>query len=367
MRAWTNIRIVTPAGDMSVELEDSLVNPSANGWSHSGNSVSARRSWSPTACAFFRSPRTWVWCSVACTVGPKRACVCRFYNRLSNHFFMRYEQPFSAQFTQRKYRGWVFQKFNLNKRVQVTDTFCCFFSRMSSSTGSHYNWWSLRRFESFLVLLESDHFLLIIWSEAPESTMNSSSLSKKLQRVKMPCWQDLAWRTCVDSQNTNLKLCASLCKIQAAILAVSSKFKVYSNDSISMSLILRSSLDDSQSKSWFLPCANVLVREMLKVSLERGSCHPTELSVITSVSHHSMECEYQSMRNFTVHQQVLLCVCVHTCRRICIHLELWILHFREHANNYMNHSFGNFLSSILYKVVCSLSLTDFYQSILLCL
>ena len=85
--AGGGIRIVTSAGDTSVELEDSLVNPSANGWSHSGKSVSARRSWSPTACAFFRSPRTWVWCSVACTVGPQRACVCRFYNRLSYHFF----------------------------------------------------------------------------------------------------------------------------------------------------------------------------------------------------------------------------------------------------------------------------------------
>ena len=41
------------AGDGSVELENPFVNPSVQSCSHSGNSVSTRRSWSPTACVCF--------------------------------------------------------------------------------------------------------------------------------------------------------------------------------------------------------------------------------------------------------------------------------------------------------------------------
>ena len=75
--------MATSAGDTSVELEDRLVNPSVNGWSHSGNFVSTRRSWSPTACAGLRSPRHLIWCSVAYTQGTTRECGCRCYTRCS--------------------------------------------------------------------------------------------------------------------------------------------------------------------------------------------------------------------------------------------------------------------------------------------
>ena len=61
--------MATSAGDTSVELEDPLVNHSVNGCSHSGNSVTTLRSWSPTACVRFKSSKALVWCSVACTPG----------------------------------------------------------------------------------------------------------------------------------------------------------------------------------------------------------------------------------------------------------------------------------------------------------
>ena len=44
-------------------------------------------------------------------------------------------------------------------------------------------------------------------------------------------------------------------------------------------------MDDSKCRSHCFPFENVLVRESI------GSCHPTELSVVASVVHHSMECE----------------------------------------------------------------------------
>ena len=70
------------------------------------------------------------------------------------------------------------------------------------------------------------------------------------------------------------------------------------------------------------PSQNVLLRKSDKVSLGIGSFHPTELSVVASVVHRSMECEWQPMLNFASHHQVLPCVCMHTSLRILIFLEL---------------------------------------------
>ena len=56
------------AGDMSDEIEDSLVNPSVPGRSLSGKSQFTCSSWSPTAGVCFRLSRALVW-SVACTPG----------------------------------------------------------------------------------------------------------------------------------------------------------------------------------------------------------------------------------------------------------------------------------------------------------
>ena len=47
---------------------------------------------------------------------------------------------------------------------------------------------------------------------------------------------------------------------------------------------------------------------------------------------------------FIYHQQVLLCVCMHTRVRNCTHLELRILYIREHATNYIYFPNGNFRS-----------------------
>ena len=46
-----------------------------------------------------------------------------------------YEQQFSSQTSQRKYRGWFFQQLNLTKHVQITDMHCC-----SSLSGSRVCW-----------------------------------------------------------------------------------------------------------------------------------------------------------------------------------------------------------------------------------
>ena len=41
--------------------------------------------------------------------------------------------------SQWRYRGWFFQQLNLNKQVQTTEIYCCFFSHLSSSIYSHDN------------------------------------------------------------------------------------------------------------------------------------------------------------------------------------------------------------------------------------
>ena len=86
-------------------------------------------------------------------------------------------------------------------------------------------------------------------------------------------------------------------------------------------LILRSGLDDSKCTSQFLLREHTCSRDD-EVSLSIGSCHPTEFSVFVPVVHHSMECEWQSMLNVSFHQQVFVCVGMHTCLCICIHLDL---------------------------------------------
>ena len=79
---------------------------------------------------------------------------------------------FFAKFSQREYCGWFLEQLNLNTHVHITDTCCCLFSRVSRTSCSHNNWWILIFFESFLALQESNHCLLLVQSEALESTMN---------------------------------------------------------------------------------------------------------------------------------------------------------------------------------------------------
>ena len=58
--------------DLEIRLSNLKVPLSILPWlieAISGNSVSTRPSWSPTACVGFQSSRTSVWCSVACTSG----------------------------------------------------------------------------------------------------------------------------------------------------------------------------------------------------------------------------------------------------------------------------------------------------------
>ena len=170
--------------------------------------------------------------------------------------------------------------------------FCCFFSRMSSSTGSHNNWWSLRLFESFLVLLESDHFHSPYDVKLPSPQwILSLSFDEVTEGEDTLLAEPGLKNLCRFSEYEPETLYKFVCKIQAAILAVSSKFKVYSIDSIF-------DVADFDVQSGWLP-EQVLISPLwertcsrdAEVSLDIGSCHPTELSVITSVSHHSMKCE----------------------------------------------------------------------------
>ena len=301
--AGGGIRIVTSAGDTSVELEDSLVNPSANGWSHSGKSVSARRSWSPTACAFFRSPRTWVWCSVACTVGPQRACVCRFHNRLSYHFFwwdmtadldaIHASNRFLHNLHSESTAGDSFKSstwINVSKSLIFSVSFSVVWAVplaviITGGTFEFLNrslfFWSLITFTHHMMWSSRVHNELILSLSFDEVTEGEDTL------LAGPGLKNL----CRFSEYEPETLYKFVCKIQAAILAVSSKFKVYSIDSIF-------DVADFEVQSGWLP-EQVLISPLwertcsrdAEVSLEKGSCHPTELSVITSVSHHSMECQ----------------------------------------------------------------------------
>ena len=81
-------------------------------------------------------------------LGPPRECGCRFCTSWMPFILV---TVFFTRFTQREYRGWFFQCLNLNKRVQFMDTYCCFYSRMSSSICNNVNWWILPLFNRFLL------------------------------------------------------------------------------------------------------------------------------------------------------------------------------------------------------------------------
>ena len=113
--------ISTSAGETDVELDDLPVNPSVNGWSHSGNSVSTCKSWSNTARVCFRSPRARVWWSAACTPETtKWGFGCRCCAQFVSHSLifdgwpgcLSYEPFLLAQLSQRVYHGWFFKKKN---------------------------------------------------------------------------------------------------------------------------------------------------------------------------------------------------------------------------------------------------------------
>ena len=81
-----------------------------------------------------------------------------------------------------------------------------------------------------------------------------------------------------------------------------------------------------------------------EVSFGIGSSHPTDCSWFASVVHNSWNVKSGRCLEFSSHQKDFLCVCVLTCLRICIHLELWIVYIWEHAKNTWISSPANFLS-----------------------
>ena len=77
--------MATSAGDTSVGFEHLLVYPFVNGWSHSGNSASTRRSRSTTARVCFRHPELWSDVQVLARRGQRRKSGCQFHMRLFSH------------------------------------------------------------------------------------------------------------------------------------------------------------------------------------------------------------------------------------------------------------------------------------------
>ena len=111
---------------------------------------------------------------------------------------------FVAQFTQREYRGWFSQQLNLNKHVQSTKIYCCFFSRMNSSIAVVL--WFSNRFLFCWSQITFPHHMK--WSSRDH---NEFSYTTQLYKVKKHCSRDSAWRTNADSQKTNLEFCTRSC------------------------------------------------------------------------------------------------------------------------------------------------------------
>ena len=209
---------------------------------------------------------------------------------------------FIAQFTQWEYRlpRVVLSIIELERIGQIKKKkTVAFFSRMSSSICSHNNWRILWFFESFPVLLEANHFYSSMkWSSRVHNeffVFFSLSLFRSSYKRWKNCSRDSIWRT-VESQNTDLERCTRLCRFQADVLVFSSMLAVHSID--------HSSNGGAFGFRWFwdpvwmTPSVgiNFSFSERTcsrddEVSLGIGSCHSTEISVIASVVHYSMECE----------------------------------------------------------------------------
>ena len=153
--------------------------------------------------------------------------------------------------------------------------------------------------------------------------------------MKKHCSRDLVWRTCFDSQNTNLELCTGSCVNPSCFpcyfINAQDTFdrSLFEGWSVWISLILRSGLDDSKCKFQFVS-ERACSRDG-DVSLGIGSCHPTENSVIASVVHHHPPGNFEF------------------CTFGNMSITTWVSPL---ATSFIE---------VLYKVVCSLFLTNFYQ------
>ena len=214
------VGISTPAGETSVELDDLPVNPSVNGWSHSGTSVSTCSSWSPAARVCFRSPRelgsgarllAHAWDNQGNVVVGLTFDYSPFLGETWWLTWMPivWITVFFVHFSKRWYRGCFFQKLNLktNRHVQIKDIFrcfCCFMDRpileVIIKDGSFDMEW-------FLALLESNHF----YSSYEVKLLNPQLDSLPFEVLTggdATVLPDSVWRTVLDSQSTSLVFCS---------------------------------------------------------------------------------------------------------------------------------------------------------------
>ena len=148
-----------PEGEVAVafprQLErrlSNLTNPcsSFSGWSLSGWCVSTCSSWSPRACASFRSPRALVWWSAVCKTGTAKGMWLSVFHSMFYHSW--WDMMFDSD---------AIHTNNLFLRtiVQIMDVL----PLLLLSYASYYlqSWYltDLSIFELFLVLLESNHQL----------------------------------------------------------------------------------------------------------------------------------------------------------------------------------------------------------------
>ena len=128
--------------------------------------------------------------------------------------------------------------------------------------------------------------------------------------------------------------------------------------SVCISLILKSGLDDSKCRSYFFCSENTLVREMMKSHsvLGLGICRSSNDGMWRAI-----DAEYSFAS-----AGIAVCLHAHLSPNLQPPGALNFVHSGQ-CQKLHECSFGNFLSWSLYKVICLLFLTDFYQQILLCL
>ena len=268
---------------------------------HSGQSVLTFDTWSPTSCLCSRSPRARVWWSVACT----RECGCRFYFRCFSHSWWDMLADLDAIHTS----NW--------------------FLRTKDPTREYRGWFSTSlNFNKHVQITENSMLLLL------------------------SCGQ------------YHMEI---LCNVQAGFLAMSPMRKVHSKD--------HSPNVGAFGFLWFLdyvwmtPSAgpnsyffehNCSRDDGVRLGIE--SCHPTILSLYSRtlfIIRRNVNCNSCCIFLFI---SIFSCVCTHTCLRNCIHLELWILYIREHANHYITFFSWSFVQSTLFAIPDALSPENFGAS-----
>ena len=293
-----------------------------------------------TACAGFRSPRALVWCSVACAPGnhPGNAVVGFTLDVLP--FLMRCDDGPGSQ-TKRV----TISSDNLPSESTPGDSFRNWvWTNMSKSSSMciHSNWWILPLLYRFLLFWSRITFTHHMkWSSRVH---NETTLIRRSFEGE----ETLIAGTWFEEPTSILRIWtwnfvpALVKKNQAAFLVFLSRSK--STRLIVLRMLERLDLADFEMRSGWLqltvpivPFVQSFVREMKSHS---------SLGLVIRLNFPNLHLSFIIQRNVNYNRCWLFFASAGFAACLYAHLspnlELRILYIREHANKYMNFTFGNF-------------------------